>query len=221
MGWKATVLSGMLATLSACRQSETVANQQGTGIAANAMANEMLADPSNPFARAELVMTDEVTAAVGTDVSDTWLHKMVAHQRGAIGLAEVLLEQGADARLLDLAQKTIDKQAQEQVGLQRLMGEITANPASAGPYAEAETHMHDAIMAAKGRNVAETWIRKMVEHHRGAIALSEIVLAQGENAQVKAKARQIAQERREDIAELERLLRPIGSQSRDRSNPSR
>lgn len=166
-------------------------------------------------------MTDELTAAVGSDLSDTWLHKMVAHQRGAIGMAEVLLEQGGDARLLDLAQRTIDKLAREQVGLQRLMGEITADPASARPYAEAETHVHEAMMAASGRDASETWGRKMVEHHRGAIALSEIVLARGENEQVKAKAREIVEERRKDITELEKLLSSIESQSRDRSKSSR
>lgn len=209
LGWRAVLLAGIFVGISACGRSETADDQPGAA-GANEMANKMLADASNPFARAELAMTDEVAAAVGTDVSDTWLHKMVAHQRGAIGMAEVLLEQGGDARLLDMAQKTIDKQSREQVELQQLMGEITADPASALPYANAETHMHQAMMAARGRDITETWIRKMIKHHKGAIALSEIVLDQGENEDVKAKARQISEERRRDMAELETMLRDRG-----------
>ena len=212
LGWRAVLLSGFFIGISACGRSETADDQSGTGTGAgaNAMANEMLADASNPFAQAELAMTDEVAAAVGTDVSDTWTHKMIAHHRGAIGMAELLIEQGRDARLRDLAEKTIDKQAREVAELQQLQGEITADPASARPYADAETQMHRAMMAAKGSDISESWIRKMIAHHKGAIAMSTIVLNQGENDEVKAKARQIAEERRRDIAELEAMLRGRG-----------
>lgn len=211
-GWKAVLLTGILAGMSACGRSETADDQSDAraAIGANDMANEMLADASNPFAQAELTMTDEVTAAVGTDVSDTWTHKMIAHHRGAIYVAEVLLDQGGDARLRDLAQKMIDKQSREVAELQQLQGEIAADPASALPYADAETQMHQAMMSARGADISESWIRKMIAHHKGAIAMSTIVLNQGENEEVKAKAGAIADERRKDIAELEAMLRDRG-----------
>ncbi|OYX46296.1 MAG: DUF305 domain-containing protein, partial [Sphingomonas sp. 32-66-10] len=43
------------------------------------------------------------------------------------------------------------------------------------PFMPAEMAMHEKMMKAKGANASETWVRKMIEHHRGAIAMSQIV----------------------------------------------
>ena len=106
-------------SLAACDRSEAPANN---AVAGNDM-SAMMADPSNPFAQAEMAMMDEMAAAVGTDAADTWLHKMIAHHRGAINMVEVLLAQGgADARVRVMAQKIIDKQTKATVDLQQLLG---------------------------------------------------------------------------------------------------
>ena len=86
-----------------------------------------------------------------------------------------------------------------------LQGGVSGN-APANPYAEGERRSHERMMAAVGANPSETWLRKMIEHHRAGIEMSEIVIAQGGNAQVADMARRTAASQRRDIEALERLL---------------
>src|SRR3546814_11879778 len=62
---------------------------------------------------------------------------------------------------------------------------------------------------------------KMIEHHRGAIAMTEILEAQGGDPQVLEKARMTAEKQRREITELENLLAGSGngSSAPDQTNP--
>ena len=48
--------------------------------------------------------------------------------------------------------------------------------------------MDQAMAAAIGINAADTWVRKMIEHHRGAVDMSRIVLTQSPTADVAKMA---------------------------------
>lgn len=76
------------------------------------------------------------------------------------------------------------------------------------PFAQAEGQMHQAMMAAVGADPSETWIRKMIEHHRGAVAMSDIVLAQNPTPQVRAQAEKTKTDQLSEISTLEAMLRP-------------
>ena len=41
---------------------------------------------------------------------------------------------------------------------------------AANPYGPAEMQMHEKMMAATGADASETWVRKMIEHHRGGVS---------------------------------------------------
>ena len=81
---------------------------------------------------------------------------------------------------------------------------------AANPYAQSEMRMHERMMAAQGANADETWIRKMIEHHRGAVEMSQIVVQRGTDAAVKAKARQTIASQQREITELQAMLRRMG-----------
>ena len=66
--------------------------------------------------------------------------------------------------------------------------------------------MHERMMAAQGANASETWVRKMIEHHRGAIEMSNVLVNQGGEQAVVEKARKTAEDQRREIQELERML---------------
>ena len=90
------------------------------------------------------------------------------------------------------------------------MNHGTMQPTAANPYGPAEMRMHERMMAAQGANADETWIRKMIEHHRGAIEMSNIQVARGANAQVKAEARRTAASQQREINTLNAMLRRMG-----------
>ena len=81
---------------------------------------------------------------------------------------------------------------------------------TANPYAEDSMAMHKAMMAAMGSDAAETWTRKMIEHHRGAIAMSKTAMTKVTNKQTLAMARKGSAAQTKEIAELQMWLKQNG-----------
>ena len=69
-------------------------------------------------------------------------------------------------------------------------------PATQTPFTQAEMAMNERMMAASGATPADSWARKMIEHHRGAIAMSEIVLEQQPTPQVREMAQKTIEKQR-------------------------
>lgn len=88
--------------------------------------------------------------------------------------------------------------------------QMQMQPTAANPFPPAEMRMHERMMAAVGATADETWIRKMIEHHRGAIEMSNIEVTRGSSAQAKAEARKAIAEQQKDINTLQAMLRRMG-----------
>jgi len=58
-------------------------------------------------------------------------------------------------------------------------------------FSSVEKKMHHEMMEAKGDTTAETWIKKMIAHHQGAIDMAEVLLAHGDDPQMRALAEEI------------------------------
>ena len=58
------------------------------------------------------------------------------------------------------------------------------------PFADAEMAMNDKMMAAVGADAYDTWVKQMIEHHCGAIAMSEVVLERNPTPEVLTMAQQ-------------------------------
>lgn len=85
-----------------------------------------------------------------------------------------------------------------------------ANEAMAGdpdnPFAQVEMQMHDRMMAASGATPSETWIRKMIEHHQGAVEMSNLLIGQGGDSEAVAEARRTVEMQTREIERLRALL---------------
>ena len=86
------------------------------------------------------------------------------------------------------------------------MGKMMAG----NPYAQAEMDMHQKMMAAKEGDAAEMWTRKMIEHHRGAIAMSRVAVRDAKDVQTREMAQMTIKKQEKDIAELQAWLRKHG-----------
>lgn len=78
------------------------------------------------------------------------------------------------------------------------------------PYGKAEMDMHMKMMAAKGSDAAETWTRKMIEHHRGAMAMSRVAQREAKDADTRQMATMTITKQEKDVAELQDWLRKHG-----------
>jgi len=79
-------------------------------------------------------------------------------------------------------------------------------PTAANPFPQAEMRMHMAMMHANGADADETFVRKMIEHDRGAIEMARIVATSTRDARVRQFSDQTIARQTEDIAGLQAWL---------------
>ena len=193
--------SALALALGACGSGEESSNQA----AANDM-NAMAADASNPFADAEMQMNERMMAAVGSDVGDNWARKMIEHHQGAIAMAEIVLQQNPTPDVAEVARMTIEKQRKEIEDIRKLLKDGSPNQQSAELYRPAMMDMHQKMMAAKGADVSETFMRKMLEHHRGGVAMSDVALQNGVSGALRQQVQKTRDDQQKDAQMIEAML---------------
>lgn len=212
-------LAGLAAaSLEACSQQESAnalapANDMSEQTA-NGMSNHMgpAMRPQGPFAQSEGTMHRQMIAAVGVDAADTWVRKMIEHHQGAVDMSREVLALGPTPEVRRMAEVTIERQSKEIEELRALVRDGPPSQAAAQLYMAADNDMMRRMMTASGANPSDAWTRKMIEHHRGAVAMSDIALDQSPPAEVRRLAEQTKVDQGREIAELERMLQADGSQ---------
>jgi len=201
----------LLAMAAGCGGGSSTTNSQSTSSTnmqqtmGNGSAHAM---PSGPFSQAEMQMHERMVAATGANASETWVRKMIEHHRGAVEMSQVLINGGGDPGFVQIARTGAEMQQREIGQLERMLaGGIAGGSGEANPYGPVERSMHEQMMAATGSNLSESWARKMVAHHQGAVDMSQVLIRQGGNPQVLAMARTVAEVQRREIAHLEAMLR--------------
>jgi uncharacterized protein (DUF305 family) len=192
----------LVASLAACSGADEPANN----VAANDM-NAMMADPNNPFAQSEMTMDQAINAAVGVSAADTWVRKMTEHHKGAVDMSRIALAQSLSADAAMMARQTIDKQTKEIADLQKLVATGTPDTASGDLYRAASMQMHESMMTANGADISETYLRKMLAHHQGAVAMSDVALANGATGAVRAQIEKTRADQQKEVAMVEAMLR--------------
>ncbi|MGI8611038.1 MAG: DUF305 domain-containing protein [Sphingomicrobium sp.] len=194
--------SAMTLMITACGTNEEAAqNEAGNDT------NAMVADAGNPFAQSEMQMNERMMAAVGTDVGDSWVHKMIEHHQGAIGMSQIVLPLNPSPDVAAMARMTIEKQGIEIQDLRKLVKQGSPNLQSGELYRPAMTQMHDAMMAAKGADVSETFLRKMLEHHKGGVTMSDVALQNGVSGVLRQQVQKTRDDQQKEAQMIEAMLR--------------
>lgn len=161
---------------------------------------------SGPFAESEMRMNEAMMAAVGVNAGDSWVRKMIAHHQGAVDMSRQVLTMNPGDHVAGMANSIIDKQTKEITALEKLVAQGTPDPASAEIYRPAMEQMHNAMMAANGADLSETFHRKMLEHHKGAVALSDIALANGVSGAVRTQVQRTRADQQKEVDMVEAML---------------
>ena len=85
----------------------------------------------------------------------------------------------------------------------------TDNPATAA-YAAANTAMHENMMMDYTGNPDVDFIKGMIPHHKGAVAMAKIVLEYGKDPEVRALAEGIIKAQEDEIAWMQEWLKKQG-----------
>ena len=69
-------------------------------------------------------------------------------------------------------------------------------------FAASEAAMHTGMARASGETVDQAYIAKMIEHHRGAVAMADVALAQSRDPEIRRMARLVKDAQTREIAEM-------------------
>jgi len=163
-------------------------------------------EATSPFGDAEIRMNEAMTKAVGVSVGDSWVRKMIEHHRGAIEIARQTLAMRPDAHVAQMARATIDQQTKELAHLQTLVAQGPLDQASADIYQPAMDKMHQAMMAATGTNLSQTFHRKMIEHHKGVVAMADVALSNGVTGALHSEIEKIKADHLKQAEMIEGML---------------
>ena len=78
------------------------------------------------------------------------------------------------------------------------------------PYGATEMDMHKKMMMAKAGLPSELWTRKMIEHHRGAIAMSRVALEKATDKQTRSMAQMTINAQTKEITKMQAWLKSHG-----------
>lgn len=203
--------------LAAC--SSQPANDSVDTSTAAAAANTQRADP---YGEAEARMSQAMGAAVGKDIGDTWTRMMIEHHQGAIDMSKVALQQNLSPDAAKMAQDTIDKQTKEIEHLRGLIETGTPNAGSAEPFKPAMKNMQQAMAAATGADPSEVFMRKMIAHHEGGVALSDVALRNGVEGHLKSHVKESKEGQQKDADMLRAMLggQPMSPETKSRASAS-
>ncbi|TDE12619.1 DUF305 domain-containing protein [Jiangella asiatica] len=158
----------------------------------------------------------------GVDQADVdFAQQMIAHHVQAVQMAQLVPDQGVGPGLIQVADAVEAAQQPEIEQLTAMLERWGEDPAStddphAGHHGGGMEGMMtpedlSALEAATGVEFERMWLTMMIEHHRGAIAMSETQLADGTDAEARALAQAIIDAQSAEIEQLEQLLAAIPS----------
>ena len=148
-----------------------------------------------------------------TDV--TFAQKMIPHHQQALDMSAMVPSRTTNRELIIMAKQiALDQQAQIET-LQELLqrwGE-PAGPGHAGHDGMGMDGMVDAATMAKlptlkGAEFDDLWLRSMISHHQGAVAMAEPEIAQGENPTAVKLAKIIVKWQQFEIGQMHAMLGP-------------
>jgi uncharacterized protein (DUF305 family) len=168
--------------------------------------NATAAEAANPYADAERQMDERMMAAVGSDVGQSWARKMIAHHQGAIDMSNIVLQQNPPADVAMMAREAITKNHKDIDDIRKLLKEGTPEPKSAEPFRAPMMDEKAAMWSAMGKDPAQTYMLKMLPHHQGAVAMSDVALRNGVSGAMRAPVEKTKAMNQKDAQMIEDML---------------
>lgn len=109
-----------------------------------------------------------------------------------------------DDSKMDHSKMDHSKMPMEQADMMAMMNDPN------NPYGATEMEMHKKMMMANAGLPSELWTRKMIEHHRGAIAMSQVALDKATDKQTRNMAQMTITAQTREIAKMQAWLKSHG-----------
>lgn len=109
-----------------------------------------------------------------------------------------------------LAQSEQPKSGMESGGMQMGQGDKSGGKmmnAADDEFMTAMQKMSDDMMQADDADIGKAWMKKMIEHHKGAVEMSRIVLKHSKDKDVEKEAKKTIDENEKSIKEIQSKLK--------------
>jgi uncharacterized protein (DUF305 family) len=144
---------------------------------------------------------------------------MIPHHEQALELAALVPDRSIDPAVIALAAKIAAEQQPEISGMKALLLQWEVDPNAAahgsGHAGMAMAGMVDDATMVKlgtltGAEFDALWLQSMINHHRGAIEMARVEIANGRNADMITMARNIAADQQAEVDQMTPMLAGIG-----------
>lgn len=162
------------------------------------------------------------TAAQHNDVDVAFANGMIPHHTQAVGMSQLATGRAASPKVVELAARIAAAQGPEITQLQGYLRgwNVAAAPTGSVGAMAGMDHgggtsgmMSDAQMqqlsTAGGAEFDRMFLRMMIEHHTGAIAMAQTEVRDGQSPDTKALAQKIIDAQQSEIATMRELLTAV------------
>lgn len=193
----------------------------GAGVFSLALVLTGCSDASAPTGE-NTAPSDTSSTVTANDADEMFVTMMIPHHQQAIEMADIVLaKDGLDPAVAELAQQIKDAQGPE---MERMLGwlddwGVEYEPDDMGGMDHGSMDdsgdgmMSEEDMAtleeADATQASRIFLEQMIVHHDGAIEMSEDLLEDGEDAEMRALAESIVESQTAEIAEMQALLQEI------------
>jgi uncharacterized protein (DUF305 family) len=135
---------------------------------------------------------------------------MQLHHRGAINMADIILNEGKDTAIRRMAQVMRQKQLQEISDLQNFLNSHTAHAENAEFNMKMDMSMEkmtrNADLQIINGNLDHDFAALMIFHHQSAIEMADLVIHYGHEPFIKNMAEMMKADQEMEIEELQKWL---------------
>jgi uncharacterized protein (DUF305 family) len=152
--------------------------------------------------------------AVFNDADVEFVQGMIPHHDQAIVMADMVKRGDVSDAVADLADGIRAAQTPEINVMRDLLAEWGKEEDSHAMHMSGDHSMHgmmsqndlDALDMMSGAEFERMWLAMMIEHHEGAVTMSQQVLSDGRDPRVQALADAIIAAQRDEISRMKALL---------------
>ena len=154
--------------------------------------------------------TSSNSSSTGFTGADTmFLQMMIPHHQQALDISELALQKSQNVELLALAKVIINDQkseiAQMKVWLDQAGSSEHMGHSMEGMGGMLNDEDLAALNKATGKNFDTLWLKGMIEHHDGAIHMSEMI-KDASNLEIKAFGEKIVKDQSAQITQMKKML---------------
>ncbi len=144
-----------------------------------------------------------------TGADTMFLQMMIPHHQQAIDISELALQKSQNSELLSLAKIIIRDQKSEIAQMKAWLDQAGASEDMGHSAHGMGGMLNDedlaALEKATGKNFDTLWLKGMIEHHDGAIHMSEMI-RDASNLEIKAFGEKIVQDQSAQITQMKKML---------------